>query len=268
MTDKPSKATPSGRAIKNLTRRNLAAASIALISGLASRGISAVAHERRPRRRRHRPNHCFLAGTRILTPSGMVEIERLSIGDLVLTASGVTKPIVGIGRRVLRAGASEHLAGNRLLVLIRRSAIDDNVPLRDLWVTEGHAVQIDGVLVAAGRLVNGVTILSAAPRGDRAAEVFHIDLGHHDVVVAEGLTCESLRDSSAEGTRGFDSFERAAEPVGRASRVDPMPMAPSGFKVELESRLRSAVSPWIDRRTTYDRARDRIEERAVSSTAS
>src|SRR5690242_1502331 len=36
---------------------------------------------------------CFLAGTRIATLNGEVEIEKLRIGDFVVSASGQLKPI-------------------------------------------------------------------------------------------------------------------------------------------------------------------------------
>jgi hypothetical protein len=37
---------------------------------------------------------CFCAGTRIATPLGEVVVQKLAIGDAVLTASGVTRKIV------------------------------------------------------------------------------------------------------------------------------------------------------------------------------
>ena len=41
---------------------------------------------------------CFLRGALIATPSGETSIKRLTVGDLILTASGAARPIVWIGR--------------------------------------------------------------------------------------------------------------------------------------------------------------------------
>ena len=42
-------------------------------------------------------------------------------------------------------------------IRITRSALGDDVPHADLYVTQTHAVLVDGVLVEAGNLVNGNT---------------------------------------------------------------------------------------------------------------
>src|SRR5271165_5496830 len=43
--------------------------------------------------------NCFLRGTRIRTPDGEQPIERLKIGDLVVTRGGEAKPIRWIAKR-------------------------------------------------------------------------------------------------------------------------------------------------------------------------
>jgi hypothetical protein len=75
---------------------------------------------------------------------------------------------------------------------IARSAIDDNVPSSDLYVTPSHALYLDGVLVPAGDLVNGTTIAVDDADELDVIEYFHIMFEQHDVVDAQGVICESL----------------------------------------------------------------------------
>jgi Hint domain len=78
----------------------------------------------------------------------------------VLTASGEAKPIKFIGRRKVsreRAGLWKNGDGP---VKISRFAIDGKVPHSDLYITPEHAIYIDGILIPAGNLVNGVTIVA------------------------------------------------------------------------------------------------------------
>ena len=59
-------------------------------------------------------------------------------------------------------------------------------------VTKAHALLIDGVLVAAGNLINGTTITRYDARELDELEFFHIKLERHDVIYAEGAPCETL----------------------------------------------------------------------------
>jgi hypothetical protein len=47
---------------------------------------------------------------------------------------------------------------NVLPIRVARSALGPDVPHADLSVTQTHALLLDGVLVAAGNLINGMTI--------------------------------------------------------------------------------------------------------------
>jgi hypothetical protein len=133
---------------------------------------------------------CFCAGTRLATPGGEVLVERLAVGDMVLTARGAARPIVWIGvGRVLAARGRRSAATP---VIVRKGALAANVPHHDLHVTKGHALWLDGVLIPVEFLVNHRSILW----DDRAQEValYHVELDAHDVLLANGAPAESYRD--------------------------------------------------------------------------
>jgi hypothetical protein len=135
---------------------------------------------------------CFLPGTAIATPDGEKPIERLAVGDLILTASGQVRPIVWIGTgRVL---ATRGQRGVATPVIVRKDALAPNVPNRDLHVTKAHAVYIDDVLIPVEFLVNHRTIVW----DDRAQEVelYHVELATHDILIANGAPAESYREDN------------------------------------------------------------------------
>jgi hypothetical protein len=100
---------------------------------------------------------CFCAGTRIATPGGNVPVERLAVGDLVLTQSGAVRPIIWIG--IGRVLASRERRTAATPVIVRKGALADNVPTHDLRVTKGHSLYLDGVLIPVEELLNNRSIL-------------------------------------------------------------------------------------------------------------
>lgn len=150
---------------------------------------------------------CFRGGTRIATPSGEIPVERLRIGDSVLTAAGAERAIKWIGRRRYDRGT---VAAHRQLRPVRLSAgsLGPGVPRRNLDVSPLHAMLLrapDGapVLVPAACLVNGRTIRRAPVA---AVSYFHIELDSHDAVLAEGAAAETFVDCDSRGL-----FDNAAE---------------------------------------------------------
>ncbi len=152
---------------------------------------------------------CFVAGTRIRTRSGEVAVEALRVGDSVSTHAGPELAVRWIG---WRSHAAETVAANPHLrpVRIRAHALAAGVPARDLLVSPSHALLVDGVLIPAGALVNGVSILRD-PVG--AIAYFHIELDHHDVLLAEGAPAESFFDLA--GREMFDNAADYIAPVGK-----------------------------------------------------
>jgi T5SS/PEP-CTERM-associated repeat protein len=133
---------------------------------------------------------CFAKGTLIATPAGDVPVEHLAVGDPVLTLRGEARPIAWIGTGRVLATRGRRSAATP--VIVRKGALGDNVPHHDLRVTKGHALYIDGALVPAEFLVNHRSIVW----DDRAQEVtlYHIELGTHEVLLANGAPAESYRD--------------------------------------------------------------------------
>jgi hypothetical protein len=133
---------------------------------------------------------CFCTGTRILTDRGEVAVEELAIGDFAVTLSGIAKPIKWIGRR----GYPDGVIGDRKILPIRvaADALGPDRPCRDLYLSPEHALYIDGVLVPAGELVNGRSIVQL--ESVNRLEYFHIELEDHDVIYADGAPAETFAD--------------------------------------------------------------------------
>jgi hypothetical protein len=151
---------------------------------------------------------CYVAGTHILTGAGEVMIENLHLGDRILARFGRDAeplPVLWVGRR--RIDLQSHPRPEVVApIRIRRHAVADDVPHRDLLVSPDHGILIDGKLICARQLVNGATILRDMRR--TVVEYYHIELAAHAILLAEGLPAESYIDT---GNRGF--FENADAPM-------------------------------------------------------
>lgn len=179
---------------------------------------------------------CFAEGTQIGTPSGYRAVEELAAGDLVLTCGGEAQPVKWVGW--MSAYPARHPRPAEVNpVCVKAHAFAPNIPERDVRLSPGHAVLVEGVLVPVGYLVNGATIVQESVESIR---YFHIELETHDVLLAEGLPCESYLD---DGNR--TSFANSREAVALHGRLDPKswedacaPMVAAGPQlVEIQQRL-------------------------------
>ena len=134
---------------------------------------------------------CFLAGTRIGGAADDLAVDDLRVGDCVVSAFGGTAEIIWIGYRQVDA-RSHPRPEDVWPVRIAASAFGAGLPSRDLFLSPDHSVYVDGVLIPVRYLINGATITQV----EMAAPLyFHIELRQHDVILAEGLACESYLDT-------------------------------------------------------------------------
>lgn len=134
---------------------------------------------------------CFLAGTRIETPTGPRAVETLSAGDLVSTEDEGPQPLLWAGGRVCRG------AGLYAPVRFAAGAIGNERPL---YVSQEHRMLLRGwraeiacadseVLIAAKHLVNGKSV-RIEPRA--TVHYRHLLFARHHILIAEGAPSESL----------------------------------------------------------------------------
>jgi Hint domain len=181
---------------------------------------------------------CFCKGSLIRTPSGDVPVEKLSIGDIVATWCGSPAPIRWIGRQTV---STRFVDPSRILpVRIKANALGDQIPLRDLLLSPDHAILVDDVLVQAGALVTGTSIV----RETNMPETFtyyHIELDDHSLVLAENTPAETFIDNVDR--LGFDNWEEHCKlyPEGMPIVEMPYPRAKAHRQVPRSVRERLAA---------------------------
>ena len=209
------------------------------------------------------PSNCFLEATKIQTATGERQIETLGIGDFLPTMFGGLRPIQWIGRYPLKkSDPSKPWAKGVLPVRISRSALAPNVPHADLYVTGGHSLFLDGLLVPVGNLINGTSIRHDERDYDEL-EFFHIKLESHDVIYAEGTPVDTLLNVDESAVNFAEYFRRYGMPETQETPCAPR-VTYGGGRGEFKSRIRSAMSPWLDCREPLDVIRDRLEERGIA----
>jgi hypothetical protein len=151
---------------------------------------------------------CFCAGTRILTPRGDVAVETLRAGDVVITKDGEDAVIIWVGHRRVDVRRHPRPAAVRP-VRFMAGALADGVPSRNLDVSPDHALFLEGCLVPAKALVDGVNVRQLERD---CVTYYHVELDKHDVIFAEGVAVETYLET---GNRG--NFENG----GGAVRLHP-----------------------------------------------
>ena len=166
-------------------------------------------------------NNCLLAGTRILTAHGEQLIENLQEGEQIKTHEGALKTIKWLCIQTINI---KHPVNplRRNPVCIKKGSLGHDFPKSDLYTSPGHAMFVDGLLINAGALVNGVNIISTQPIED--FKYYHIELDSHELIIAEGCPTESYLPQH-EKRSDYDNAEEfnARYPEGSKLMLWPMP---------------------------------------------
>ncbi len=185
---------------------------------------------------------CFLQGTLIATPTGPRPVEDLRSGDPVLTAAGAEAPVRWMGRRSLHAfGPDGYLRADPLCVMpirIRAGALGAGLPERDLLVSPDHAILVEDILIQAGALVNGTTVV----RENRLPERFtfyHVELADHALILAEGVPAETFVDNVDR--LGFDNWAEHEALYGNAPPIAEMPYPRAQSHRQVPPRIRARL---------------------------
>lgn len=143
---------------------------------------------------------CFVAGTQISTPRGSVPVENLVPGDVVTTYGGSTRRVRWIACRDM--SFSELLIEPKFRpICLPAGFLGRDGPTRDLWLSPQHRFLFRGweaellfrnaeVFVPAASC-RGIP-RTLAPDISQGVTYYHIFLSRHDILIANGLPCESL----------------------------------------------------------------------------
>lgn len=145
-------------------------------------------------------NICFANGTMILTPFGERPVEDIQPGDLVVTADHGVQPVLWTFTKTW-TGRQIAKSPNLAAVKLRKGALGNGLPERDLRLSQHHCVMVQGDI--AERMFGVSEVLAPASAFlaldgvslDAPAEglsYYHIMLGQHEVLFANGAPTESL----------------------------------------------------------------------------
>lgn len=141
---------------------------------------------------------CYLPGSMVRTDTGTVAVETLAVGDSVqvFTAEGRSQGLrrvtwVGQGHVSVRPELPDDEAG--WPVCIRRNALADNVPQKDMFVTAEHCLLLDGHFIPVRMLVNGSSIFY--DRSLTEYDYWHFEVEPHAIVEVDGALTESYLET-------------------------------------------------------------------------
>lgn len=151
---------------------------------------------------------CYLAGSKVATPTGHKNIEDIHVGDCVKTYTQqheVTEDQeviwIGCSNVCVNKNLPDHRAGYPVRVL--KDAFSENVPFKDLLVTPEHGIYLEGKFIPARMLVNNATIFF--DKSIESYKYYHIETNKHSIIKVDGVFSETYLDTG--NRRSFVSKE-------------------------------------------------------------
>jgi hypothetical protein len=189
---------------------------------------------------------CLLFDARIAIPGGVKAIDELSIGDEVLTPSGVRRvKFIGHSTRVL----PDLRATGKMPIRINAGALAHLGPTREIHCSPSHAFLIGGCLVEAQALINGSTIQQVETWDEFSITYYSIELEEHSLVWANGLPTETYFANMRGKGFSRESWDNYADYVALYGEGEPMkelelPRIPFARQLPAEIReLAGVVDP-------------------------
>ncbi len=124
-------------------------------------------------------------GSRLQTRRGEILIEHLKVGEEILTSCGRFSKVRS--RSVVLQPRSRQVALRGRAVRIRRDAFGSMQPCRDLVVSPGQIIFIDGRSELVAALINASTVI----REDLCSGMVRIELAHPVAMMVECLAMRS-----------------------------------------------------------------------------
>ena len=135
--------------------------------------------------------------------------------------------------------ASPAAASGLATIRVKAGTFDESVPSRDLLVSPDHALLVYGVMIQAGALVNGASIVRE-PNVPDVWVYYHVELDDHSLILAEGAPAETFVDNIER--LAFDNWSEfeALLPEGKTVEELPYPRAKAHGQAPVDIRVRLA----------------------------
>jgi hypothetical protein len=154
-------------------------------------------------------------------------------------ADGRQQPVKWIGRMTVNLNRfNRHSASP---ILIRAGALGGGLPKRDLYTSYRHGFAINGVLVIAGLLVNGTSIVQCADWKESNVVFYQVEVEGHELMLAEGAAAETFGEDG-DNRELFDNAGEFHTLYPGAVAAEPMPMG----RVIVSRQIPRAVKATIE----------------------
>ena len=156
---------------------------------------------------------CFYQGTQITLTSGKtLSVEDLNIGDLIHTHKG-PMPLKWLGRRKVTKSIRQEYP-HQLPVVIERGALGVNMPSKDLMVSQGHTILVEGHLICACLLENDINCYRAnCDDLPDDFEYFHLEFAEEEVLLLSNGT-PTASYVNTQSRMMFDNYQEYIDLYG------------------------------------------------------